>query len=449
VTHHAIWHMWRLSEAGDDNLGLACSDDGLFIGRTPLIEKRGGHFAVREQREIERLLSRAYRSEISAGRIMSGLATVARALNTNDQCLARIAAVHLRIPDIPDRTARDAMEATDVLIKYAGDEGSGDGGNWNPALHPRTGTPPNPGWFAPAGGSSESFSGRTAQNDDSTRRSDASSSANDDWVRLRPGPKRVDELADFIEWIANAKPEDAPAITAEIDRYFKNVGWEAAAKDLKNMLAVLIRPGITKEDRQQYLNRLDLYTRVDPKEYLEIFGFASSFALAGGGIPPISRERGAIEAATSEAGAAVEARAAEAGAAADTPSEVWKYGWARRGREIHDRLGDGSLHQNFPVIDMFSVGVVTSLKSIDLRAIAYQNDRILAYRLNSYFDKVSEFDGAEFAEDVVSLDKITGRVLQLVVPKGSITGEQRIVIEAARTRAAKLRRPVDLVITEF
>ena len=145
----------------------------------------------------------------------------------------------LRIPDMPDRDARDTMEATDVLLKYARDEGGGDS-NWNPALHPRAGTPPNPGWFAPTGGSGESFSGRTAQNDDPTRRSDASPTSNDDWVRLRSGPKRIDELADFIEWIANAKPEDAPAIAAEIDRYFKDVGWEAAAKDLKNMLAVLI-----------------------------------------------------------------------------------------------------------------------------------------------------------------------------------------------------------------
>jgi hypothetical protein len=446
MTRHAAWHMWRLSEAGDDNLGLACSDDGLFIGRTPLIEKRDGLFVARQQQDIERLLTCAYRTEVRADRLMSGLATVARALKTNDQCLARIAAVHLRIPDIPDRAARNAMEAMDVLIKYARDAG-GDDGNWNPAQHPRTGTPPNPGWFAPTGGSSESFSGRTAQNDDPTRRSDASPSSNDDWVRLRPGPKRIDELADLIEWIANAKPEDAPAITAEIDRYFKNVGWEAAAKDLNNMLAVLTRPGITKEDRLQYLNRLDLYTRVDPEEYLQIFGFASSFALAGGGIPPIAREeREAAEATANETGAAIEARAAEA---SDTPSEVWKYGWAKRGREIHDRFGDGSLHQNFPVIDMFSAGVVTSLKSIDLSATVYQNDRILAYRINRYFDKVSEFDGAEFAEDVVSLDKITGRVLQLVIPRSSITEEQRIVIEAARTRAAKLKRPVDLVITEF
>ena len=303
MTRHAAWHMWRLSEAGEDNLGLACSDDGLLIGRTPLIEKRDGQFFVRQQHDIERLLSRAYRTEIRADRLMSGLTSVARALNADDQCLARIAAVHLRIPDIPDRTARDAMEAMDVFVKYARDEGGG-GSDWNPALHPRTGTPPNPGWFAPTEGSGESSPVRTAQNNDPTRRSDAASGLDNDWVHLRPGPKRIDELADLIEWIANAKPEDMPAITAEIDRHFKNVGWESAATDLKNMLAVLTRPGITREDRQQYLDRLDLYTRVDPAEYLEIFGFASSFALAGGGVPPIARETEAAETAATEFGAA-------------------------------------------------------------------------------------------------------------------------------------------------
>jgi hypothetical protein len=443
MIRHAAWHMWRLSEAGDDNLGLACSDDGLFIGRTPLIEKRDGHFAVREQREIEQLLSRAYRSEIRADRIMSGLATVARALNTKDQCLARIAAVHLRIPDIPDRAARDAMEAMDVLIKYARDEGGGDS-NWNPALHPRTGTPPNPGWFAPTGGAGESFSERTAQNDDPTRRSDASPSTHDDWVHLRPGPKRIDELADFIEWIANAKPEDVAAITAEIDRYFKDVGWEAAAKDLKNMLAVLTGPGITKEGRQQYLNRLDLYTRVDPEEYLEVFGLASSFALAGGGIPPAARGTSAAQEAASEASAAAEA------AAADTPSEVWKYGWARRGREIHDQFSDGSLHPNFPVIDDFPPsGVATSYKSVDLNAATYQNDNSLKYRLNASVDIVSEFNGATFAGNIVSPDKIGLRVLHLIIPNGSMTDAQRIVIETARLRASKLKNPVDLIVTPF
>ena len=114
-----IW-MWRLSEGGEDNLGPACTNEGLVLGRTPLIERRDRRFVVRDRAEIEALLSRAYRKNIAADRLMPGLATVAAALNANDPCLARIAAVHLRIPDLTDRSARDDLEARDILIKFAG-----------------------------------------------------------------------------------------------------------------------------------------------------------------------------------------------------------------------------------------------------------------------------------------------------------------------------------------
>jgi hypothetical protein len=87
--------IWRLSEnSGDDNFGLACTERGLMLGRTALIERCDGCFVVRERSEIEQLLSRAYRTKLNADRLMPGLATVASALNANDQGLARIAAVH-------------------------------------------------------------------------------------------------------------------------------------------------------------------------------------------------------------------------------------------------------------------------------------------------------------------------------------------------------------------
>ena len=121
-----ILRVWRLSEYGDgDNLGLACTTDGLLLGRTPLVERRDGRVVVRERSEIERLLSHTYRKAVPTDRLMPGLATVAAALNANDQGLARIAAVHLRLPDLPDQSARDALEAADLLIKYARDEGGG------------------------------------------------------------------------------------------------------------------------------------------------------------------------------------------------------------------------------------------------------------------------------------------------------------------------------------
>lgn len=56
-----IHRIWRLSETSDhNNLGLACTDQGLLFGRTPLIERRDERFVVRERNEIEWLLSHAY-----------------------------------------------------------------------------------------------------------------------------------------------------------------------------------------------------------------------------------------------------------------------------------------------------------------------------------------------------------------------------------------------------
>ena len=114
-----IRQFWRLTEGGEDNLGPAITGDGLVLGHTPLVARRDGRFVVREKAEIERLLSRAYQTDLIAARLMPGLATVAAALNANDPCLAHIAAVHLRIPDLPDRAARDGMEAEDIILKRA------------------------------------------------------------------------------------------------------------------------------------------------------------------------------------------------------------------------------------------------------------------------------------------------------------------------------------------
>ena len=96
-----LHRFWRLRESSDDNLGLACTNDGLVLGRTALIERRDNRFIVRERNEIERLLARAYQIGVVVDRLTPGLTTVASALNANDPCLARIAAVHLRVPDLP------------------------------------------------------------------------------------------------------------------------------------------------------------------------------------------------------------------------------------------------------------------------------------------------------------------------------------------------------------
>lgn len=373
---------------------------------------------------------------------------MAAALNANDPCLARIAAVHLKIPDLPDRTARDGLEAEDTLIKYARDEGGSD---WNPALHPRTGTPPNPGWFAPTDGSvgGESSPVRTAQNDDPARRSDASPSVGDNWVRLSPGHQRIDELADFVEWMANAKPEDEQAIRAEIKRYFYDAGDPGSAAALNSALRVLLRPDLTRQDRQHILDSLDVFTRADPAEYARNRDWATGAALLGGGVPPVGAgEAGAAEGAAADRAATGAAETEAATTAAAPPIDPWKLGWAAWGRYFEERLGR-TLHPNFPTIDKFPDGIATSIKSIDLNAATYQDPARLTYRLNDYINDLADFNGMTWAGDEVKSSAITGRALSLAIPKGSMTAGQSEAIEAARTWAKTMDRSVDIIVTEF
>jgi hypothetical protein len=194
-----IYPMWRLSEDTPDNLGLAFTDDGLLLGRTPLIERRGGRFVAREPSEIARLVKYSFPNGVAVDRLMPGLARVSAALNANDQALARIAAVHLQIPDLPSLTKRNAMIAEDALIKYARDGGV-TAADWDPALHPRARTPPNPGWFAPVDGGPSSHADlrpRFAENVHPSHRTDATPT-NGGPVKPSPG-NPMDEPAIFAD----------------------------------------------------------------------------------------------------------------------------------------------------------------------------------------------------------------------------------------------------------
>jgi hypothetical protein len=177
----------------------------LLLGRTPLIERRNGRFAVRERSDIARLLQRAYGAELPLERLMAGLASVASALNANDPGLARIAAVHLRIPNLPSLAAREAMEATDILIKSA---------DWNPALHPRTGTPPNPGWFAPSG-TEQPSAARLAQNDTPAQGSDALHTIRNE-SSIRPSLEDVHENPSLIIPATEKENRQVDAVVAKL-----------------------------------------------------------------------------------------------------------------------------------------------------------------------------------------------------------------------------------------
>jgi hypothetical protein len=433
--------MWRLSEAVPHNLGLACTDDGLLLGRTSLIERCDGRFVVRARGEIERLLKCAYDGEPPVDRLMSGLARVAWALNANDQCLARIAAVHLQMPDLASAAVRDALAAEDSLIKYAREEGTG-AANWNPALHPRTGTPPNPGWFATTGGAShESPGARVAENDDPTRRSDASSDAVDNRVHLPPA-KRIDELGDFLEWLANAKPEDEQTIRAEINRYWGSVGDFHAVGTLNFMLSQVLKPGTTRHERQQILELIDNYSRYDPAEvaqfYDQLFDLLALFgtALLPRPLPKPPTIPPEIEFETTRLAFSAEQRAA-----------IWKLRWDQRGKAIDKIFRRGDLHELSRTIDDFVDGNAISNKSVDLGAATYQKFRILLSRVNKYLDELEKYRGTDWGGDEIKASQIINRTLRVIIPDGSITAIQEEALKAA-TRIARSKR-IRLIFTKF
>ena len=432
--------IWRLSEGGANNRGLACNEEGLFLGRTPLLERRDGRFVVREPREIERLLSCAYRVKVDPKLLVGGLTTVAAALNANELLLARIAAVHLRIPDLPDDAARERLEAEDRLAKRARDLGVvkyGDA-NWNPALHPRAGTAPNPGWFAPTDGGSSEDSSRTrvAGNSGATQQSDASPEPPDDRVKLPPTDDDIDELHDLVEWIANAKPEDQAAIRAEIKKHFYDVGDTFGGDALNRALSDSLEAGNNKKARQEILDSIADYAKNDPAE----IGFLREILALPG---MLAAPRPGIGAAEEGAAAEAETGAAAAEAAAENP---WKMGWAKRGDYFSEQLG-ANLPRTFKVIDRWENGVATSIKSIDLNAATYQDGKRLTYRLNDYIGKLASYAGSEMGDIRITSEAITGRELSIAIPKGSMTAVQRDAIEAARIRARSFG--IDLKITEF
>jgi hypothetical protein len=128
--------------------GLACGDDGLSVGGVALLEPAPAGWRARESDAVNAELSERYGLPVDASTKAGGFAAVARALNKGDMALAKIAALLLQFPDPPPLTKK-APGRDDVLRRAGQLWASGLlKGDWNEENHPRTGKPPNRGWFA-------------------------------------------------------------------------------------------------------------------------------------------------------------------------------------------------------------------------------------------------------------------------------------------------------------
>lgn len=116
-------------------------------GVTLLALNAKGGWTPRDDRDLATDLSRLYGFPVDIGSKRAGLTVVATALQSGDIAKAQIAALHLQLPEpINNRSAQetDRENLARDLIACGLLKADADGD----AKHPRTGSPPNPGWFA-------------------------------------------------------------------------------------------------------------------------------------------------------------------------------------------------------------------------------------------------------------------------------------------------------------
>jgi filamentous hemagglutinin len=100
-----------------------------------------------------------------------------------------------------------------------------------------------------------------------------------------------------------------------------------------------------------------------------------------------------------------------------------------------------NLGGNFPVVDRFENGVVTSIKSIDLGAKSYRSPGAVLQALIGCVDQVANFQGGRWGEVSIKASDIAERRLDVVVPSvGSRTQEEEMfqAVQYAQSRGVHI-----------
>ena len=130
---------------------IECDADGLRIGGVALLARDAkGAWTRRDERDLNRELSKLYDFPLDFGRLRRRVDAVAAALGNGDLARAQIGALLLRLPDPPPSAGAqpDGLEKRRLARDLAACGLLKADADWD-EQHPRTGAPPNPGWFAP------------------------------------------------------------------------------------------------------------------------------------------------------------------------------------------------------------------------------------------------------------------------------------------------------------
>jgi rare lipoprotein A len=127
--------MFRLAERPGDHDGLYCGPDGLYLDSSPLIMRIGGSYRVRATDDIAVLIDAAYSPGADVACLLPGLCLAAEALQQGEIARAMIAALHLRLGEIPKSRLARLARVNAVLKSFNPDQprvpaGNPDGGQW-------------------------------------------------------------------------------------------------------------------------------------------------------------------------------------------------------------------------------------------------------------------------------------------------------------------------------
>jgi hypothetical protein len=150
----------RFSLSTERGCGVFCSENGLFIGEVPMLERTRRSDGALEWRtrpalDLNRDLSARYGLPIEISSKIERLAAIAKALNRGDLVYALIATPHLEFPDPPDLTKSALRDGSVVGLSRSLQASGLLKADWDPSKHPRwpTGSAGGIGGeFAPAGG---------------------------------------------------------------------------------------------------------------------------------------------------------------------------------------------------------------------------------------------------------------------------------------------------------
>ena len=113
-----------------------------------------------------------------------------------------------------------------------------------------------------------------------------------------------------------------------------------------------------------------------------------------------------------------------------TADDGWSMAPVKRGNYFDDTFGN-NLGHNFPVIDKLENRVITSIKSIDTGLKSYQGAKVYS-KIVGDARKLYKFTSKTWANIPVLQTDYDSKVLQIILPNGTVTAEQILSLQSAK-----------------